>query len=63
MLWHPDREHTVTAEELEQRHHLSPYIGANLPGVVEATYLRGTLVYQRGAIVGPPSGQRLARTS
>ena len=62
VLWHPDEEHTIAAAELQQRHHISPYVGVRLPGVVEATYLRGTLVYQRGAIMGPPSGQRLART-
>ena len=63
VLWHPEQEHTVVASELQQRHHVTPYLGARLPGVVEATYLRGTLVYQRGVIMGPPSGQRLARTA
>ena len=62
VLWHPQAEHTIAAAELLQRHPISPYLGATLPGAVEATYLRGTLISERGRIVGQPSGALLRRT-
>jgi allantoinase len=61
VVWHPDREFTVRAESLQQRHAITPYLGARLPGVVEATYLRGTKIHERGAIVAPLRGRLLAR--
>ncbi|MBI2796083.1 MAG: allantoinase AllB [Gemmatimonadetes bacterium] len=61
VLWNPDGEHTVAAGDLLQRHPVSPYVGATLPGVVEATYLRGSLIYGEGRIMGEPRGELLRR--
>jgi allantoinase len=33
---------------LLHRHKLTPYAGRTLSGVVEATYLRGVKIYERG---------------
>jgi allantoinase len=56
VLWDPDGEQVVEAEMLLHRHKLTPYLGRRLPGVVEATYVRGELAYDRrtGPAVAPP---------
>ena len=53
---------TVDQAALLQRHKLTPYHGKELAGLVEATFLRGRLIYADGKIVGNPTGQLLART-
>ncbi len=61
VVWHPDRELTVDPAKLHHRHPLTPYAGATLPGVVEATYLRGRKVYDRGHFPSAPAGRILTR--
>jgi allantoinase len=61
-VWDPDAKWKVRAAELYHRHKTTPYHGAELAGQVRRTYLRGRLVYQDGAHVGPPSGTLLVRT-
>ncbi|MFI5309886.1 MAG: allantoinase AllB [Gemmatimonadales bacterium] len=61
VVWRPEEEYTVTAESLLHRHKLTPYLGARLPGVVEATYLRGERIYERGAVGALARGLLLAR--
>jgi allantoinase len=61
VIWRPEEEFTVRASDLFQRHPQTPYIGARLPGVVQATYLRGERIYERGAVAAEPRGQLLAR--
>jgi allantoinase len=61
VLWHPEQEFLVEAPVLRHRHPLTPWLGRRLAGVIEATYLRGELVYARGAPDGPPRGRLLAR--
>src|SRR5262249_17155770 len=39
----------------------SPFEGQELTGQVEATFLRGHLIYERGAIIGPPRGRYVRR--
>jgi len=60
IIFDPDAKRTVQAEALLHRHKLTPYLGARLHGAVEATYVHGTLVYDR--INGPaasPAGRLL----
>ncbi|MCC2545097.1 allantoinase AllB [Hymenobacter sp. BT175] len=57
----PDAEFTVTEKLILHKHKVSPYLGRPLRGVVEQTYLRGQLVYNRPDLVLPNSGQLLAR--
>jgi allantoinase len=61
VLWHPEQEFVVEAPRLRHRHPLTPWLGRRLAGVIMATYLRGELVYARGAPDGPPRGRLLAR--
>ena len=51
VLFDPDAELTVRPEMLLHRHPISPYVGKRLRGVVEATYVRGTLAFDR--MTGP----------
>ena len=57
----PGEEFTVNPIELFHRNPVSPYAGKVLTGVVQKTWLRGTLIYQNGALTGVPSGQFLYR--
>lgn len=57
VVWSPEEEFVVEAARLRHRHPLTPYLGRRLRGVVEATYLRGEPVFQRGAPDGPPMGR------
>ncbi len=46
---------------LHHRHKLTPYAGQVLSGVVEATFLRGRKVYERGEFSSEPQGALLKR--
>src|SRR5262249_375389 len=52
VVWNPEESRSVVAEALHQRHKLTPYAGRKLRGVVEATYLRGVKIYDRGEFLG-----------
>ncbi len=57
----PDASFTVDADSLQHRHKLTPYLGERLRGVVEQTWLRGELVFDRGDFPAPPHGRLLTR--
>jgi allantoinase len=61
VVFNPDAAFRVAPETNEHRHKLTPYEGLELKGVVEATYLRGELVYDRGRFPGQPAGEPLLR--
>jgi dihydroorotase-like cyclic amidohydrolase len=61
VVWNPEATFEVRPEALHHRHTLTPYAGHRLLGVVEATYLRGTLVWESGAFASPPAGTLLQR--
>lgn len=60
VIWHPEKEFKVVPEIIEHRHKLTPYSGMNLRGVVEATYVRGMKVYERGKFSETVAGKLLA---
>jgi len=62
-VWDPDASWVIDGAALEHRHPVTPYQGMRVHGRVTATFLRGRLVFERGAVVGPPSGRLLARRS
>jgi allantoinase len=51
---------TVGPEELHSRHRRSPFRGCVLPGVVVATIVGGTVVYEYGRQAAEPAGRFLA---
>jgi allantoinase len=57
VVFDPEDEFVVTHERLHYRHPLSPYLGETLRGVVKATYLRGTPVFQEGQFPGEAAGR------
>jgi allantoinase len=61
VVWDPDAAYSVEPRMLHHRHKLSPYMGQLLPGVVEATYLRGDKIYDRGGFPSGPTGRILLR--
>jgi allantoinase len=61
VVFRPDEEFRVDPATLHHRHKLTPYAGRTLSGVVEATYLRGAKIYERGAFLNEPAGALLAR--
>ena len=61
VIWHPEKEFTVTSEAIHFRHKLTPYTGMNLRGVVEATYVRGTKVYGQGRFAANATGALLTK--
>jgi len=46
---------------LQHRHKLTPYAKQSLRGIVEATFLRGEMIYDRGRFLGKPQGALLRR--
>ena len=51
----------VTPEMLHHKHKVSPYLGQELRGVVEQTFLKGQLVYQRPKFTNLNQGEILTR--
>jgi allantoinase len=62
VIFRPGEQFRVEPSMLHHRHKLTPYAGRMLSGVVEATYLRGALIYERGDFKsGAATGALLAR--
>ncbi len=57
----PDAAWTVSHEDLNFRHKLSPYLGATLRGRVRETWLRGEQVFADGRFRGTARGGELVR--
>ncbi|MGH7837134.1 MAG: amidohydrolase family protein, partial [Candidatus Binataceae bacterium] len=61
VIWNPDVSFSVDPARLHQRHKVTPYAGRLLEGVVEATFLRGRKIFDRGEFTSAPIGQVLRR--
>jgi allantoinase len=61
VAWNPEKRFMVRAKMLEHRHKLTPYTNEQLRGIVEATFLRGEMIYDRGRFLGTPRGALLRR--
>jgi allantoinase len=61
VIWNPNAGFTVDPAQLHHRHKLTPYAGRNLMGIVEATFLRGMKIYERGNFCAAPAGKILLR--
>jgi allantoinase len=59
VIFNPDAKIRVEPERLHHRHKLTPYAGRELAGVVEATFVRGQKVFERGQWVAAPTGRVL----
>jgi allantoinase len=61
VVWDPEKRFIVRPKMLQQRHKLTPYANQTLRGIVEATFLRGEMIYDRGQFLGAPRGAVLLR--
>jgi len=61
VVFDPDAKWTVTESDLNFRHNVSPYLGANLRGRVMETWLRGDRVYSEGDFEGSSRGREWVR--
>ena len=61
VIWNPEATWRVEPQMIHHRHKLTPYAGQNLRGVVEATFLRGEKIYDRGRFSAAPVGKMLKR--
>ena len=61
VIFNPDAKFRVDPAKLLHRHKLTPYAGRELTGVVEATFLRGQKIFDRGTVSETPAGQVLRR--
>jgi allantoinase len=59
VVWYPEREFSVEPALLRHRHTVTPYAGRALFGVVEKTFLRGEIVFDRGVFTASTSGRWL----
>ncbi|MGH9678375.1 MAG: amidohydrolase family protein, partial [Candidatus Acidiferrales bacterium] len=61
VIWNPEERFILRPQILLHRHKVTPYAHQTLFGVVEATILRGELIYDRGRLLGSPRGALLRR--
>ena len=61
VIWNPDAGFRVNPAQLHHRHKLTPYAGRDLMGIVEATFLRGVKIFERGNFCVAPAGRVLLR--
>jgi allantoinase len=61
VVWNPEKRFVARPEMLQHRHKVTPYANHTLRGVVEATFLGGEMIYDRGRFVGAPQGALLRR--
>ncbi|HUB18217.1 MAG TPA: allantoinase AllB [Acidobacteriaceae bacterium] len=63
VVFQPDRERTISAEQIHTRHAISPYVGATLFGTVTATYLRGEPVFEHGNFANSLHGSEVVASA
>jgi allantoinase len=61
VLLDPARRFTVRAADSPSAQGYTPFDGVEITGRVQATFLRGALVYEAGKVVGPARGRYVAR--
>ncbi len=61
VVWNPEETFEVRPEAIYHRHKLTPYTGRTLAGVVEAVFLAGEKISERGRVPGPARGRILLR--
>lgn len=50
VVWNPEQSFTVTSDAIQHKHKMTPYMHRPLSGVVEQTWIKGNLVYDKGSI-------------
>jgi allantoinase len=63
VIFEPESDFVVAENRLHYRHPVSPYMGEQLTGVVQATFLRGKAVFANAAFPGMPAGREFRATA
>jgi len=63
VVWNPEKNFEVKAENIQYKHKISPYIGQKLSGVVEQTYVNGSKVFDNGTFSNLAQGEIIKRTT
>jgi allantoinase len=61
VIWDAEAKFRVEPADLHHRHKVTPYAGRELAGRVEATFLRGRKIFERGEFSAGPVGHVLQR--
>jgi allantoinase len=61
VAWSPEAPFRPAAEDLHFRHKISPYLGRQLLGRVQTTWVRGVKVYDEGEFTDTPPGRPVLR--
>lgn len=61
VIWNPQKRWMLMPQDLHHRQKITPYVGCQFQGEVEATFLRGRKIYEAGQFAPTPSGQILER--
>ena len=62
VIFNPDGKFRVDPARLHHHHKITPYAGRELAGIVEATFVRGQKVFERGQFSPAPTGRVLLRS-
>jgi allantoinase len=61
VIWDAEAKFRVEPAQLHHRHKMTPYAGREVAGRVEATFLRGRKIFERGEFSAGPVGHVLQR--
>jgi allantoinase len=61
VIWNPDEQFEVKAENILHKYNCSPYVGKTLAGTVKQTIVNGTTTYGDKKIINKNAGQWLLR--
>jgi allantoinase len=61
VIWNSDTTFRVDPTQLQHRHKLTPYASRELTGIVQATFLRGQKIFERGEFCPASAGRVLLR--
>jgi allantoinase len=61
VVWDPAATFRVTKEGIFHKHKITPYLGEELYGVVEQTWMEGVKLFDKGVLIGPNRGKIIVR--
>jgi allantoinase len=59
VVWNPNEKFIVEEKNIQHRHKITPYLNAELYGVVEQTYVSGKKVFDKGSFINLSEGKIL----
>jgi len=59
----PKKIFTITNELIKHKHKITPYVGREVCGEIQHTYVRGSLVYSDNSFIAAPIGKTLLKTT